>query len=62
MASGGPDGTLRLWSLELEERLGIDIGQRINPVVWIHAETVSVATDRGVVAVRVRCGMAAKGS
>jgi WD40 repeat protein len=54
LVSGGGDGVLRFWTLELTERFNIDIGVGINAMAWIDPKTLAVATNRGVLAVKVR--------
>jgi len=53
LASGGEDGWVRLWALDLKRLVEINAGRSVTSLVWLGDDLV-IATDRGVLCVKVR--------
>jgi WD40 repeat protein len=53
LVSGGRDGALIFWTVELRECFRIDIGEAIVGITWLATDRLAVATVRGVVVIQV---------
>jgi WD40 repeat protein len=48
LLSGGDDGILKFWSIDLSEIFSINIDTRINDFTWIGVDCLAVGTSKGV--------------
>jgi WD40 repeat protein len=62
IASGGSDGFLRVWKLDLEQVVEIDLGDPVSDLAWTSQHAIAVGTHRGVLAVRLGDGIVSKES
>jgi WD40 repeat protein len=53
LASGGEDGAVRLWTLELDFLFQINAGRHVTSLAWF-GDYLAVGTDRGMLCVMIR--------
>jgi WD40 repeat protein len=53
LVSGGQDGILKFWTLQLDQLFQIKIGDEILAITWLGLERLAIGCGRGVIAVQI---------